>query len=81
VAFLAGLLQSFVPDVVAEQSADPGRQSLVASMHALPGRVMSPAAYKEFEGTSAHDALSERERTDLRRLWKGYTGTQAGPRM
>ena len=34
-----GLLQSFVPDVVAEQSADPGRQSLVASMHALPGRV------------------------------------------
>ena len=51
------------------------------SMRALPGRVVSPAAYKEFEGTSAHDALSERERTDLRRLWKGYAGKQAGPRM
>eukprot|EP01046_Picozoa_sp_COSAG06_P104986 COSAG06_NODE_51204_length_313_cov_1.794393_2_plen_36_part_01 len=36
---------------------------------------MSPAADKESEGTSAHDALSEREHTDLRRLWKGYTGT------
>ena len=68
-----GLLQSFVPDVVAEQPSDPGRRSLIASMAALPGRVMSPSAFARFEGTRACAELSDRERSDLRALWKGYT--------
>jgi hypothetical protein len=68
-----GLLQSFVPDVVAEQPSDPGRRSLISSMEALPGRVMSPAAFAQFKGTRVCAMLSDRERRDLQNLWKGYT--------
>ena len=73
-----GLLQSFVPDVIAEQPSDPGRRSLIASMEAIPGRVMSSTTYAQFKETCAFATLSDRERRDLKNLWQGYTRPDVG---
>ena len=70
-----GVLQSFVPNFIAETSEEPARRALAEWLR--EGDDDRVQGFRRYAASAAFGALSQREHADLDQVWAGGRGTAA----